>query len=62
MAKRKSTSEKVAELEDRFQVEEANEPCGPDRIPIQTVLSSFARLLLNLAEKQEARAGGKSAE
>ena len=61
MAERKSTSDKAAELAERFDVELADGPGGVDPIPIAAVLQSFARLLLDLAAKQAARAGGKSA-
>ncbi len=41
----------------KFEVVSQAEP-----IPIETVLQSFARLLLDLAEKQMANAPGKSVE
>ena len=56
-AKNKRQERSTADIGAQFEVVSQAEP-----IPIETVLQSFARLLLHLAEKQMANAPGKSVE
>jgi hypothetical protein len=56
-AKNKRQERSTADVGAQFEVVSQAEP-----IPLETVLQSFARLLLDLAEKQMAIAQGKSVE